>query len=397
MEYTNDLLKEMEDRRKYNKQYASWLEKMAKQKGIILSSVTDKHTGELITLPDREKSIPESLALYNRGQRMAHCLDLWIWNVYQKAKIMDLQKVNLCRDIRFCPNCKVLETTKYIHKITPVYKEMLEKGYHFYFLTLTVPSVKAETDTTLREAVSKLYKCFTVLKDLYGRDIDDKNAFHGRSVDFAGGIRVLEITHNAAAGYHPHLHCIIVTNRDIPEDLMKQKYKARYSRKRKSFDYKSDLECELAKIWTLIYYNLYSEYNYSVYDYDPAETNPVIRGVKREDVKNLEVNFRELDPSGFRETFKYTVKSSEIKSFAIFKQFYIALLGRRIRQGFGCLYKLKLDDCMDDVGEEQPLPLECLSEEPERLLTARMKELYTVWAEYKKISRFNPTVEKLED
>ncbi len=388
MEYTNEMLEEMQKRRKFNKQVALWLKKYVEEPKIPLSGshiptvIIDPETGEIVT------SIKYNLKIYNRAERILHCLDNWNWDTYHKAKIMDLKRVNLCHDIHFCPNCKILETCKYIHKMSNIYKSMLSVGYHFYFLTLTVPSIHATDDDSLRLYVDKLCKNFSKLKVLYSSKKSNKNSFSKRSIDFDGGIRVLEITHNDKSGYHPHLHCIIASKNEIPAALLKPKYKAKYSRKRKKIDYKNEVECELAKIWTLIHYGCYRISNYDNYTYDPRYTHPIIKGRKREDIKNLEVNFRELDPNGFKETFSYVVKSSEITSYPIFKQMYIALIGRHVRQAFGCMYDKKLDISTAEFRKET-LPPECIEETPESLFVHRMEELYTVWAGYKKISRFN--------
>ena len=132
-----------------------------------------------------------------------------------------------------------------------IYKSMLSEGYHFYFLTLTVPSIHATDDDSLRLYVDKLCKNFSKLKVLYSSDKSNKNSFSKRSIDFDGGIRVLEITHSDKSGYHPHLHCIIASKNKIPAALLKPKYKAKYSRKRKKIDYKKKSNVNLPKFGRL--------------------------------------------------------------------------------------------------------------------------------------------------
>lgn len=385
MEYSNETLQKMEQKRLYNKQYSKWLIRLGKEYGLILDEKLDDVTGELICVPRSENL--EGLRFHRRSEYINHCLDAWVWNVYHHAKIMDLVKVNRCKNTRFCPNCKALEAAKYIHKIKPIYQEYLDRGYHFYFLTLTVPSIIDGAE--LKDYIDRLYTSFSQFKNLYSFPVNSKKAFRERSVEFAGGIRVLEITHNKSAGYHPHLHCIVITEEPIPDFLLAPTYRGKFSRKRGSVDYKSRLECEIAKVWTLINADMWSQYNFDHYQYDPAAVVPVIDGVEI-DYKNLEVDFRELDESGFKETFKYTVKSSEIKTYKIFKAYWFALYRRRIRQGFGLLYNLHIDDCIDDEGEEQPLPEQCAGLDPEQLITREMRELYTTYRDYKKISRFTP-------
>lgn len=382
MEYTNEQLKKMEKRLTDNDRFCDYLKQMGAESSIdVESGVVDEYNSDF-------------LAFHKRGSSIGHCLDYWKWFRYDDVKVLDLVSVSRCKNTRFCPNCKKLEAAKYIHKIKPIYEELLSSGKYFYFLTLTIPSLKNCTPEELSEYVDYLYKRSSRLFKFYTFDIEDKKAFPLRSVDWSGGIRILEITYNIGFGYHPHLHCLIVTDEEIPAELLQPKHKAKYSRKRKSVDYKSDLECELAKLWTLLFYNKYRVSTYNNYDYNPARTHPVINGEVMTDMKNLEVNFREMDERGFQETFKYTVKTSEIKTYTVFKTLWYTLFRRRIRQGFGSLYRLEINDCIDEKGEEQELPPECEGLTPDLLITWELKDLYTKYREYKKVSRFTPDEER---
>lgn len=326
-------------------------------------------------------------SLENRSERIGSCINFWIWDKYEQNKILDLQRVNRCMNSRFCPNCKVLENSKFIHKITPIYEDYLKQGYYFYFLTLTVPSVKTLDPVELDSFVTQLYKDSRRFNQCFTSELK-KEKFDNRFIKFAGGIRVLEITHNYQAGFHPHLHYIIITDHKIDDELLKPKYKAKYSRKRKQIDYKSEFEAQIAKVWSLIRAGKFSTYNYNNYEYKPNEEYATLNG-ELQDFKNLEVDFREMDPEGFKEVFKYTVKSSEINSYNIFKCLVHTLYRRRVRQGFGILYNLKIDDCIEDVGEGQDLQLS-IAEDPEVNLITSLNDLFTVYSKYKKISRFQP-------
>ena len=47
---------------------------------------------------------------------------------------------------------------------------------------------------------------------------------------------------------------------------------------------------------------------------------------------------------GIYEVFKYCFKDIDIKNIEVFKNLCFGLKGKRIRQGYGSLYKLKIDD-----------------------------------------------------
>lgn len=322
----------------------------------------------------------------SRSNEISNCLNYWEWDLYKKNKIMDLQKVNRCKS-RFCPNCKQLDISKFIHKFRSIIEDY-QKDYYFYFLTLTIPSV---SENDLEITLSKLNKAFAKFKELYcypkitvsGKK--SKKAFQDRLIDISGGIRVLEITYNKINGYHPHYHIFIMTKEQIPENIMKKKHIARYSTNRKKIDLKSDLEKQISKVWAEVWYNTKikdSEYNLSDVYFD-----------KDNGYKVLEVDLREFDERGIYETIKYTFKDSEIMNFYVFETLYFALYGKRIRQGFGILYNLKIDDTELETGEQQDLILE-FEETPEKLITKKIIELLTDYREYKKISRYTP---KLQD
>lgn len=360
MEFTNDNLKKMDSRRKkYNIKYGKYFYK-------LYLEYSNKN-------------------FINRSNKISSCLNYWEWDLYEKNKIMDLKKVNRCNS-RFCPNCKQLDISKFIYKFRSVIEDF-SKDYFFYFLTLTIPSVP---DNELENTLIKLNKAFTKFKELYsypkftssGRK--SKRTLHDRLIDVAGGIRVLEITYNAKNGYHPHYHIFIMTETEIPENIIKKKHIARYSTSRQKIDLKSDLEKQISKVWAEIWYNIKIKDN----DYKLSETF----FDKDKGYKVLEVDLREFDEGGIYETIKYTFKDSEISNYYVFKTLYFALYGKRMRQGFGILYNLKIDDTDIEIGEQQELVLE-FAETPTKLITKQIIELLTTYKEYKKISRYVPEIQ----
>lgn len=93
-----------------------------------------------------------------------------------------------------------------------------------------------------------------------------------------------------------------------------------------------------------------------------------------------------MDSAGIVEVLKYTFKDTDIKSYDVFKNIELAISNKRIRQGYGILYNLKLEDDAD--GEKLSLE-EFLneSEVPSLLVVREIKELLTSYRDYKKISR----------
>lgn len=97
-------------------------------------------------------------------------------------------------------------------------------------------------------------------------------------------------------------------------------------------------------------------------------------------------DIREMDSSGIVEVLKYTFKDTDIVSYSVFKNLVMALDKKRIRQGYGILYNVKLEN----ETEGEVLSLEDYlteEEEAENLLTYEIRELITVYKEYRKISR----------
>lgn len=354
MEYTNDILKKMLYKQKlYNKKYSKYFYKMY--------------------LEESEKNF------ISRSKEINDCMNYWEWDLYEKNKILDLKKVNRCKS-RFCPNCKLLDISKFIHK----FKEILNvymQDYNFYFLTLTIPSIEA---SELNNTLFKLNKCFAKLKEMYSypkyssKGNKNRKAYQNRLIDIAGGIRVLEITYNYKNGYHPHYHIVIMTKDPIPRHLLVKNHLARFSKKRNKLDFKNEIERQISRKWAELWYNTKVSEN----EYKLSETYFDIENK----YKVLEVDLREFDEKGIYETLKYTFKDTDISSYKVFKELYYSLKGKRLRQGFGVLYNVKIDDDELEVGEQQELLLE-FDEDPINIITKGIKELITTYKEYKKISR----------
>lgn len=357
MEFTNDNLLKMKIKKlKYNNQYSKWYHAMS----LEFNSQTYE----------------------NKSNRILDCMNLWQWDMYQKNKILDLQRVNRCSNNRFCPNCKLLDISKFIHEFRNVYSDYMDNGYKAYMLTLTIPSVAGED---LKETLDKLNKSFLTLMQKYSYDLTDKKAYNDRYLKIDGGIKVLEITYSEKNGYHPHFHCVVLVKDDIKKEYLEKNIQGKWSSKRQSYNMKSLIDIQMGKLWSMIWYKeRLNKKNIDTIVYDPKET------YFKDDKKCLEIDFRELDEDGIYEVFKYTFKDTDITNYRVFKTLVQALDKKRIRQGFGILYNMKCEEV--DTGVEQELEI-VEKENPSSLLTREIIDLITTYRDYKKISRFNRQVD----
>lgn len=357
MEFKNEHLVKMRDKKnKYNSLYSKWY-----------FGMSEEHKSKIY---------------FNRSENIKDCLNIWQWNKYEKNKILDLQKVNRCKNNRFCPNCKLLDISKFIHEFRQAYKNYSELGYKAYMLTVTVPSVPSEA---LRDTIDLLNKKFRKLIEKFCYDISNKKAYKDRLLKIDGGIKVLEITYNENNGFHPHFHCVVFCKNEISAENLEKNIKGKWSRKINSYTFKSAIDIHIGKLWSMIWYDeRINSKNVNSIVYDPKEI------YFKDNKKCLEVDFRELDEKGIYEVFKYTFKDTDIKNYYVFKTLVHSLENKRIRQGFGILYNLKCEDV--DFGEVQELEL-VVKENPSSLLTREINELVTTYRDYKKISRFNNQID----
>ena len=286
LEFTNENLRKMRVKKMvYNEKYSKWY-----------YGISQEQTEKLVIEKYKKRS-----------DRILSCLNLWHWNKYELNKVLDLQSVNRCNNTRFCPNCKLLDISKFIHEFRGVYEDYIKLGYSAYMMTLTIPSVSGEK---LSNTITDLNKAFRKLIEKYSYSSLDKRSYGDRLFKLEGGIKVLEITYNEKNGFHPHFHCVVFTNYEIDIHLLKPLITGKYSTKRKQVDKKNLIEQQLSQIWSMIWYKerLTKKNIYSI-DYDLSKE------YFKDNKKVLEVDFRELDEGGIYEVFKYTFKDTHIKNY----------------------------------------------------------------------------------
>lgn len=353
MEFTNDILNEMQRKKYYNEVYSKYF------LGLSEECSSGSSREDLL----KRKSV-----------RIKDCLNLWTWDIYYKNKVMDLQRVNRCNDNRFCPNCKKINLSSAIHNFRPHFQQLLNEGYNPYLVTLTIPNVPGEQ---LREIVDSLNKAFRKMFNALSYELDGNGikGFSERIMQFDAGYKVLEITcNNDFNTYHPHFHCILFS-KEHNFDLLNKVYEGPWSSKQGKYIKYSKLDIFIMKIWKMCFdkIRLTSKNYYKMSD----------------DWRELyQCDIREMNEKGLYEVMKYTFKDTDIQNYDNFKYIFTSLENKRIRQGYGLLYNVK---CEEEDGEKQLLDEYIIDKEesPDKLLTRAIKELTTVYSEYRKISRFS--------
>ncbi|MFZ3387164.1 MAG: hypothetical protein WA120_08315, partial [Candidatus Hydromicrobium sp.] len=100
---------------------------------------------------------------------------------------------------------------------------------------------------------------------------------------------------------------------------------------------------------------------------------------------NYICDIRELYmPKGIYEVFKYCFKDLDINNQEIFKDLYFGLKRKRLRQGYGELYNVKVDDM--DMRDEDCIEnyLEYKDEEPQIVANKYIRDMTEKYRDWKK-------------
>lgn len=327
--------------------------------------------------------------LINRSESIKNCCTYWEWDKYELNKILDLQKVSRCK-VNGCPNCRTWDLAKVIYNFKFGHKEMIDRGYNPYLLTLTVPNcLGSELRDTIDSLRVTLRRFFHLFNDRY-----KKKAFKDRLFDINAGVSVVEITINRQDknSYHPHLHLIVYLSNDIQQDFEKFMLGA-YRKKAKDNIYFSQADLQIMILWYMAWNNIsflksnynkvadmfedyYTDWQHGKKDY-PKHT---WCGLYMCDIRPL------TDEKGVYEVFKYTYKDSQIYTYENFATIYEATFKKNLRHAHGELFHLKLDK---EVGDKQALDEYIkVQESPQKLVTNYFNQLYIDYHDYVKISRF---------
>lgn len=269
----------------------------------------------------------------NKRFNLLDCNSIWVLDKYEKSKIKDFQKTNLCKD-KFCNNCKKVKQASRMSKFIPLIRPYAKNMYQ---LTLTVPNVSGkELNGTIKRLFSSFARLIEFLKGK--KKIANVDFLH---LEYEGAIRSLEVTFKNNS-YHPHLHALLVLNGSMSlkthENVFSTDFKG--NREKRLF---TDEEILIQKIWRLLYDGELEK-----------EKNKLKRAPKitYEKIEKLERGYSctldKSQESDFVEIFKYMTKATDeddqVLTYQQFKILYFALLNKRQIQGYGCFFGLKDDD-----------------------------------------------------
>jgi plasmid rolling circle replication initiator protein Rep len=313
-----------------------------------------------------------SYTIRKRAERMENCLSYWKWDIYRKNKVMDLKQVFRCKDM-FCPNCRRVAVYKAIINFSHHFKRLLDIGYHPYLVTLTVPNIEA---TSLSDEIDKMNNAFSIFWRWLYKPFSKNGSYYGgykdRIFDAVGAVKVIEVTvqKNNWNMFHPHFHVLMFLENDFENYFIKD-IPGGYQYKTKKYIFYSEADIFIQKLWKMAYDRI------SISRY---------KDVSSEWQDNYICDIRELVmPGGLYEVFKYYFKDIDIKNYDVFKNLFWGLKRKRLRQGYGELYNVKLDD-MDYPSESIKDYLDFKDEEPQEIASSCIEDMTRKYRKYKKVS-----------
>ncbi len=349
---------------------AEYIERLKKKKNTSMENIR-----YMYQLWQEKKEIEKDMAytIYRRAQRMENCLSYWKWDLYKKNKVMNLKIVSRCKDM-FCPNCRTVGIYKAIKNFAPHFRKMLIFDYRPCLMTLTVPNIKREY---LAEEIDNMNKAFSKLWRWLNRPFTKNGSNHGgykgRIFDAVGAIKAVEVTVQKSdwSYFNLHFHVIIFIDGYSPFDFKKY-IPGGYQYRSNSNIFYSDADLFIQKLWKMAYDNkVISEFGDAS---DNWEDNYIC------DIREL------VMPKGIFEVFKYCFKDVDIKNLDIFRDLFFGLKRKRLRQGYGEFYNVKLDDSefgSDDCIENY---LEFKDEIPKVLIQQHIDDMTKEFRDYKRIS-----------
>ena len=282
---------------------------------------------------DPKAAKQDGFGFLNRSKAIDLCCKWWDLDYYRMQAVKDIKRVNLCRD-KFCYNCQSLLALKRQNKFGPQLDSLYD-DFALGHVVFTVPNIPYAPVGGLRELIKKMYRKFGYLM----RYLSGTKKIAG--VDFAqygyqGCLRALEVTCGHDDTFHPHFHCMMVFRKGISFNLCHvNQYSYSYGRLVRKF---SDLEILLQKVWFLLMNDI---------------------PVSWSSINDCKVGYSvicDLCPKGqYHEVFKYACKGAfkdgTIYHEDVFRELWYALHGRRMIQGYGCLYNV--EDDSDEIFETE--------------------------------------------
>ena len=335
----------------------NYLEKVQKNIGfnLVILGYLNKILEEVCNMNSVKKRI----------ERMKDCNKFWILDKYEIAKVKDFKRTNLCGD-KFCSNCKKVKQASRMARFMPHIEPHKE---NLYQLVLTVPNVSGNA---LNGTVKEMYEAFPkLLKYLRGKiKLKGLDFSH---LEYLGAVRSLEVTYKNDS-YHPHLHAVLILKGQLGPKIYKNNFSIDHFHDRADRLFSIE-EVIIQKIWYLLM-NATKVTKNNIDNLDRGYSCMMDRGAEGD----------------FQEIFKYMTKGeSEDHQGLTFEQFKLldfVLRGVRQIQGYGCLFRIKDDEIMDDEVDklydsiilelqEKEKPL-VVVETPEALLKDIENDTYTI-------------------
>lgn len=304
--------------------------------------------------------------LDSKLERLRMCNRFWQIERYDKQRVKDFIKTNLCRD-KFCNNCKKVKQAERMAKFMPeIWKY---KEFNMSQLVLTVPNC---VGGDLRETIKVMFKSFAKLIE-YLKGKEKIKGLDFSWLAYKGAIRSLEVTYNKK-DYHPHLHVLLIhggqnTVKEHVNCYSHNKFQPGVIRKF------SDFEILIQKIWCLL----------------NNKEKVTLKAIEALDI-GYSCMMDEFQQDDFLELFKYMTKADglsdgKIMSYQNFKDLYEGLNSVRQIQGYGCLFRLKDEDLSELVDEQYDLIIEALKKEEEPVTASETVQALLRDHEYLLISR----------
>lgn len=313
----------------------------------------------------------EVKTLTNKTENLRQCNKYWLLDKYEIQKIKDFKKTNLCKD-KFCANCKKVKQASRMARYIPELEEYQNNLYH---LTLTIPNCSGSDIQNRLKTLSKAFKM--LINYINGYKLISGIDF--QSWGYKGAVRSLEITFNNNKSldkvYHPHYHVGLVLDAELGEKKIINKY---------SYDTKSDImelkrlfsekEILIQKIWYLLVNGI---------------------EVNKKNIESLEEGYSctmdKFPPEDFAELFKYMTKATDengsMLTYENFEDLHNGLYRVKQIQGYGCLYRIKDTEDMEEYARIYDEYIQILRQKETPAEVSETPQELSLDSEYKLISR----------
>lgn len=320
-----------------------------------------RYSGEL---PEKEQK-----TIMDKVDRVYYCNKYWAIDKYERQKIKDVKRQNLCHD-KFCANCKKVRQAGRMAKYIPELEKHQDNLYH---LVLTVPNCAGEELKATYKNMARAFRELIMI--IRGEKRNKIKGIDFTSWDYQGAIRSFEVTYQGD-NYHPHFHVGLVLGADT---ITKKKYENIYSYDTRSGINKlvrlfSKEEILIQKIWYLLINKI---------------------KVTAQSIKDLKQGYSctmdKFPPEDYAELFKYMTKEKDesggIMSYENFKTLYESLYRLKQIQGYGCLYRIDDNIDLEEYEAKWNEYLDCIRKKESPVGVSETPQELILDNEYKLISR----------